>query len=199
MESRALISPEILAWIVIPLLIILVRICDVSLGTLRIIYIGRGDKLIAPLLGFLEVLIWLFAIRQIMQNLTNILYYLAYAGGFGAGTFLGMYIEQKLAFGRLAIRIITNKDASALIGFLRSSGYGVTSVDAHGASGPVHVIYTIINRRDIQEVTEIMKRFNPKSFYVIEDIRFASEGIFRAKNLYKRGYLNFLRGPRQGK
>ena len=187
-------------WVIIPLLIVLARIGDVSLGTMRIISIGRGYKFIAPLLGFFEILIWLLAIRQIMQNLTNIFYYVFYSGGFAAGTFVGMYIEGKLAIGILSIRIITRKDASELINFLRSVNYGVTSVVAQGATGQVNVIYIIVKRSDVQNVIEIINRFNPNAFYLIEDVRLASEGIFPVNKLpSKKVYLNLLRLRRKGK
>jgi len=200
MDNFSYFSPEMVKWIIIPLLIVLARIVDVSLGTMRIISIGRGYKLIAPLLGFFEILIWLLAIRQIMQNLTNIFYYLFYSGGFAAGTFIGMYIEEKLAIGILSIRIITRKDASKLINFLRSVNYGVTSVVAQGATGQVNVIYIIVKRSDVKNVIEIINRFNPNAFYLIEDVRLASEGIFPAyKSPLNKGYFNLLRLRRKGK
>ena len=194
MDLSSFFGPEIFKWVVIPLLIVLARISDVSLGTIRIISIGRGYRFLAPLLGFFEVLIWLLAIRQIMQNLTNIFYYVVYAGGFAAGTFIGMYIAEKLAIGILSIRIITRKDASKLIDFLRSANYGVTSLDAQGGTGLVHVIYTIVKRSEANKVLEIVNRFNPKAFSLIEDVRFARNGVFPAnKSPHKREYLNFLR------
>jgi len=200
MENPTFLAPEVFKWVAIPLLIVLARIFDVSLGTIRIISIGRGYKLVAPLLGFFEVLIWLLAIRQIMQNLTNVFYYVVYAGGFAAGTFVGMYIEEKLAIGILSIRIITRKDASELIDFLRSANYGVTSVDARGGSGPVNVIYTILRRSDIQNVIEMINRFNPKAFYLIEDIRSVREGVFPQKgSSYQSRYLKLLKLRKKGK
>lgn len=200
MDTFSYCSLEMVKWIIIPLLIVLARIVDVSLGTMRIISIGRGYKFIAPLLGFFEILIWLIAIRQIMQNLTNIFYYLFYSGGFAAGTFVGMYIEEKLAIGILSIRIITRKDASKLIDFLRSANYGVTSVIAQGATGQVNVIYIIVKRSDVQNVIEIINRYNPNAFYLIEDIRFAKEGIFPAyKSPLNKDYFNLLRLRRKGK
>lgn len=200
MNNFSYFSPEMVKWVFIPLLIVFARIADVSLGTMRIISIGKGYKSIAPLLGFFEILIWLLAIRQIMQNLTNIFYYLFYSGGFAVGTFIGMYIEEKLAIGILSIRIITRKDASELINFLRSANYGVTSVVAQGSTGQVNVIYIIVKRSDVQNVIEIINRFNPNAFYLIEDIRFAREGIFPAyKSHLNKGYFNLLRLRRKGK
>ncbi len=200
MDNPSFLSPEVLKWVIIPILIVIARIGDVSLGTMRIISIGRGFKFIAPVLGFFEVLIWLLAITQIMQNLTNIFYYVVYSGGFAAGTFVGMYMEEKLAIGILSIRIITKKDASELINFLRSADYGVTTVDAQGATGPVHVIYTIVKRSDVESIVQMINKFNPKAFYLIEDIRFAREGIFpKGKLPYRKRYLDLLRLKRKGK
>jgi Uncharacterized protein conserved in bacteria len=113
---------EIFKLIVIPILIFLARICDVTLDTARIIYVSRGIKFLAPLIGFFEVLIWLLSITQIMNNLTNVVYYIAYAGGFAMGNYIGIYIEEKMAIGTVVIRIITQKNASELVEFLKGDG-----------------------------------------------------------------------------
>jgi uncharacterized protein YebE (UPF0316 family) len=200
MDSALFLTPGIQTWVVIPFLIALARICDVSLGTMRIICISRGYKWVAPLLGFFEILVWLLAMKQIMENLTNILYYLVYAGGFAVGTYVGMYIEEKLAIGIRSIRIITSRDASQLIGYLRSEDYGVTTVDAQGATGPVSVIFTVVNRGDIEKVVGIINRFNPNAFYTIEDITSVKEGVFPINHsLIRRDYLNLLRMRKKGK
>jgi len=109
----------------------------VTLDTLRIIYVSRGLKVLAASIGFIEVLIWLFAITQIFKNLTNPIYYVAYAGGFAMGNYVGIFIEEKMAVGTVVIRTITQKDASVLIKWLKTEGYGVTHIDAQGALGPV--------------------------------------------------------------
>ena len=186
----AIFDSEIFTFILLPALIFLARICDVTIGTMRIIFVSKGAKVIAPLLGFFEVLIWLIAIGKVMQNLDNWLCYVAYAGGFGAGNFVGIHIEEKLAMGTFVLRVITRKDATELINNLRSEGHGATSVPAEGNSGGVNVIYSVIKRSDIDEVIAIIKRFNPKAFYSIEDVRFVSEGIFRRKKA--PGFHNFL-------
>jgi uncharacterized protein YebE (UPF0316 family) len=191
---------QLVVWVVIPALIFCARIFDCSIGTMRIIFIGRGHRLLAPLLGFFEVLIWLMAIRQIMMNLANPFYYIAYAGGFATGTFVGMYIEERLAMGTILIRIVTSREASALIEHLKSEDYGITSVDAQGARGAVNLIYTIIKRSDLDHVIEIINRYNPRSFYTIEDVRFAREGIFRESGTpWMKSYLAHLNFWRKSK
>ena len=183
-----------------PLLIFTARVCDVTIGTVRIIFVSRGMKFLAPIFGFFEILIWLVAISKVMQNFTNYGYYIAYAGGFATGNYVGIIVEEKLAMGICVIRIITRKDASKLIEFLRASGYGITSIDAQGSSGPVKIIYTIIRRQDIHDIHEIIQKFNPKAFYSIEDVRFVSAGIFPvAKPWYRKNYLRSFRLHRKGK
>jgi len=172
------IESEIFKLIILPLLIFMARILDVTLGTVRIVFVYRGLKYLAPLVGFFEVLIWLLAIGQIMQNLTNVVCYIAYAAGFAMGNFVGIYVEKKLALGVSLIRVVTNKDASKLITFLSSKGFGITSIDAHGVKGRVHVIYLVIKRTDLLNVVNIIKKFNPKAFYTVEDVRLVSKGIF---------------------
>jgi uncharacterized protein YebE (UPF0316 family) len=185
---------------IMPLLIFLARICDVSIGTMRIIFVSKGKKNIAPILGFFEVLIWIIAISKIMQNLDNYVNYIAYAAGFATGNLVGMIIEEKLAVGIQMIRIFTHQNGLDLVRNLNESGYGATSVEAHGAKEKVHLIYTIVQRNELKNVLEIIDRFNPKAFYTIEDVKAANEGIFpprKQNTLFP--FSNILREWRKGK
>jgi len=174
-------------WVVLPLLIFLARVIDVTLGTLRIIFVSRGRKYLAPLLGFVEVFIWVAVIAQITRGAHNIVAYLAYAAGFAAGNFIGMYIEDKLAIGTLVIRIIVQDHADDLIAHLRAAGYGVTSVDAKGANRAVKLIYTIVRRRDLVEVMNITRRDHPSAFVSIEEARSTEKGIFPVQPSHASG------------
>jgi uncharacterized protein YebE (UPF0316 family) len=182
---------ETFTFIIVPVLIFFARVCDVTMGTIRIIFVSRGHKFLAPLVGFFEILIWLIAIGKIFQNLNNITCYVAYAGGFAAGNLVGIWLEEKLAMGTLIMRVITRKDGMELIKSLRSAGYGATSIAAEGSSGTVSVIYSVIKRSDLNDVVGIVKEFNPKAFYSLEDVRFVSEGVFP---LGKSGYRNSIFG-----
>ena len=120
---------DIYTYLVLLVIIFLARICDVTLRTIRMILVSKGQKKLVPYLGFVEVLIWILAISQIMQNLNNPLSYFAYAGGFAVVTYVGMMIEEKLALGNILVRIITQKDATDLIGSLKHEGYGTTFLE----------------------------------------------------------------------
>ena len=166
--------------LLIPLAIMLARICDVTIGTLRIIFVSRGMKVLAPILGFFEVLIWLVAIGQIMQNLSSWVNYFAYACGFALGNYIGMLVEERLAMGTLSVRIITQTEAHELIAALRENNIGTTSIDGRGMHGKVSLIFTIIKRQHLPLIQNLVKTHNPKAFVSISDIRSVQEGFFPA-------------------
>ena len=183
MES---LNSDLVTYVLLPLFIFLARIFDVSLGTLRIIFVTKGMRSVAPLVGFFEVLIWLLAISRIMQDLDNWLCYIAYAAGFASGNFVGMYLEERLAIGHEMIRVITRKDATNLVQELRGKGYGVTSVKAEGIEGEVAVIYIIARRSMIKEVLDEINRFNPRALYTVESIKYVNKEIFHRSELERQ-------------
>lgn len=172
---------SLFTYIILPFLIFLSRIMDVSIGTIRIVMVSKGQKLWAPFLGFFEVFIWLIAISKIFENLDNWVCYFAYAGGFAVGNYFGLLIEEKMALGIVKIQIITRKSAADLISNLRKAGYGITHHDANGSNEKVSIIYSIIKRTEIQKVENIVKTTNPKAFYSIEDVKSVSHGVFPVK------------------
>jgi len=186
-------------FLVLPILIFFSRIFDVTIGTLRIIYVSRGMRYVAPLLGFFEVLIWLLAITQIMQHLTSPIHYLAYAAGFASGNYVGMLVEEKLSVGTSLIRIITRKDTKKLIHCLTTAGYRTTKHEAHGQHGPVNIIFTIVPRKESKKVLDTIKDCNPTSFYTIEDIKYANDPYTPLEQNTKKSFLDPLRRLRKSK
>jgi uncharacterized protein YebE (UPF0316 family) len=165
-------------WVILPLIIFLARLTDVTLGTVRIIFISRGKKYLAPLLGFLEVFIWITVVSQIVRSAQTIVAYLAYAAGFAVGNYVGMMVEEKLAIGTLVVRVILPKDGVLLVDRLRKEGYGATYVDGQGASGPVMLIYTVVMRKELPRVVDLIQAVYPKAFFTVEELRTAQQGIF---------------------
>ena len=195
-----LISPEIFAYVILPIMIFCARICDVTMGTIRVIFISKGIRYLAPVIGFFEVIIWLLAIGQVMNNLTNAVSYIAYGAGFATGPYIGMYIEEKISLGLTSVRIITKEDPMELMQYLRSHNYGVTSIDGEGATGRVKMVFTIIRRQDLAHVVSIIKEFHPNAFYSVEEVKSVAEGVFPDKP--SRGvfsWIDSLRFYRKGK
>ena len=166
------------SWVILPLLIFVARLGDVTMATLRHIFISKGFKKIVPILGFFEVLIWLIAMRQVFSHLDNIACFIAWALGFSAGTYLGMLIDEKLAIGTQIIRVITSENITELILALKTKNQGITIVDGQGAIGPVKLIFTIVKRADKFEIIELIHQHAPKAFYTIEDVKSSEFGVF---------------------
>jgi uncharacterized protein YebE (UPF0316 family) len=157
-----------------PLLIFLARICDVSVGTMRIVAVTRGRKIMAAFLGFFEVTIWLLAASQIFANMANIrenlLNVAAYGMGFSMGTLAGMAIEEKLAIGHLMVRIVTQEAGASVAAFLRQQGFVITEVEASGALGPHELCFALISRRDLTRLLDLLRQHNPRAVVTVENV-----------------------------
>ena len=167
-----------LSALALPLLIFAAEVCVVTLGTLRIIFVARGRKFLAPTLGFFEVLSWLFAVSQIMQNLSDWMCFFAFALGFTLGNYFGILIEKMLALGTVIVRIITHRDAALLIEQLRAANFGVTEIDGQGAKGKVAIVMTVVKRKQLPAVVALIETHHPNAFYAVDDLQSAYEGIF---------------------
>lgn len=177
--SNLTLDPWLFTWVILPILIFFARILDQTIGSMRLIFLAKGMKYIAPLLGFFEVIIWLLAMGQIMQHLDNWLSYIAYGAGFATGNFIGMLLEEKISLGTVIIRVILSRQSPELIAALKVQNYGLTLVDAEGSKGSVKMVFSIIRRKELQNFINTIHLFNPNAFYTVEDVKSASEGIFR--------------------
>jgi uncharacterized protein YebE (UPF0316 family) len=157
--------------VLLPALIVILRISDVTVGTLRIMYVSRGLKGLSAILGFFEVLLWLFAIGQILNNLTNPITYIAFAGGFAAGNYIGILVEERLSLGYQMFRIFLKSDATRLISNMREARFGATLVNAEGMYGPVQVLLTIVPRRQASKLLRLVNDFDKDAFYTVEEIK----------------------------
>lgn len=171
-------SSGLFTWVVLPLLIVIARMVDVTLGTLRIIFVSRGDRVIAPILGFFEVLVWVVAISQIMQNLNNPLTYFAYAFGFAIGNYLGIQAEDKLAIGHLVVRLFVTKGGEDIMQKIINAGFGITSIKGKGATNEVTILYSVIKRKNLESFLAIINESDQKIFYSVESAREAHLGIY---------------------
>jgi len=169
---------QIYQYVLLPLIIFFARICDVSLGTLRIVFISKGKKNIAPILGFFEVLIWVVIISEVLKNVGSMVGYVAYAGGYAAGNYIGMLIEERIALGTQLIKVFSSKDVMSLQKSLNEAGFGTTVVDGDGSAGKVKILYTVVGRKTAEQAKKILVEFDPLIFYVIEDVRLVKSGIF---------------------
>lgn len=166
------VSPDIFHYIIMPLLIFMARVMDVSLSTMRIMMVMAGKRNIAPLLGFFEAFIWLLAIGQIIQNIDNLASYIAYAGGFATGTYVGMRIEERIAMGNVILRVITREPAFEFLDKMREAGIRYTSIVGKGSKGgEVDIIFMVVKRGELKKRISQVKEFYPNAFYSVESVR----------------------------
>lgn len=149
-------------------IIALLRIFDVSLGTLRSIFVIQSRKYVAALTGFFEVLIWIFAMRYIVQHMDHEINLIGYAAGFALGTFLGVTMDQKLGFSSIQISIISKSKGQLIADELRNSGFGVTILPGAGVTGDILIVFTVINRNSYDKLLEIVNRIDPGVFINVQ-------------------------------
>ncbi len=162
----------------LPFIIFFGRIVDVSLGTLRIIFVSKGEKYKAPIIGFFEVLIWIVVISELLSKTHSMVSYVFYAAGYASGNFVGILIEQKIAFGIILCRIYTRKNGMELVSILSKNKYGATFFQGSGSVEKVEIVETVIERKNLKNIENILIGFDPEVFYVVEDVRVRQRGIF---------------------
>jgi uncharacterized protein YebE (UPF0316 family) len=162
----------------LPVVIFLGRICDVTLGTLRIIFVSKGERYKAPIVGFFEVFIWVIVISQIFSHASSLIHYISYAGGYAAGNYAGILVENKIALGYVLFRVYAKNNSHNLTKELGNSGFGSTVVRGEGAISEVDIIETVVSRKSYEQVVDIIKKFDPRAFYLVEDIRAKQKGVF---------------------
>lgn len=190
--------PEnLFSYFILPLLIFLARIMDVSINTIRIIYVLGGRRVTATMLGFFESFIWLMAIRQIFEHLDNWVCYIAYPGGFAMGILVGMMIEERIAYGKVIVRIITRKDVTNFISFLEAQQFRYTRVNTVGAEGPESLVFTVLEREKLEMLLKTMKEILPTAFYTVEKVNRAAESGTVVQESTRWSIASWLKGGRR--
>lgn len=160
------------------LFIFCARICDVSLATMRMLMVVRGQRIYAAGIGFFEVIIYIVALNKIFSNLNNPFNIIVYAAGFATGNFVGSLIEEKLAVGTLTVQVITMKAPLELTEILRERGFGVTVIEGQGREGKHYILQIILQRKCICILRDIIDAWDPDAFWTVFDARYTKGGIF---------------------
>jgi uncharacterized protein YebE (UPF0316 family) len=166
------------------LFIFCARVCDVSLGTVRMLMTMRGQRVQAAIIGFFEVLIFITALGQVMLHLDNWANLVAYALGFATGTLTGALLEEKLALGFLTVQVVlAHGEAGQLVDELRQKGFGVTVVDGEGRDGPRQILFVSVRRRHVGALLKLLREHEPEAFVTTFEPRRVLGGVFA----YRKG------------
>lgn len=167
------------AWLSAGLIFIL-RVSDMTLDTLRVLFVMRGKKKIAWILGFFQSAIFVLAIGKVLTQVNNPLNILGYAAGFATGNVVGMMIEERIAIGHININIISPHRGSAIVTHLRQSGYAVTEVSGRGKDGMVSLINCSVLRKQVDAVRQLVNEIDLDAFITAEDVRPLRHGYWHA-------------------
>jgi len=163
------------------LLIFSARIFDVTLATLRVLLLVRGKRVVAGTLGFFEVIIYILALKFVVDRLGDPLSLVSYGLGFATGNVVGSLVEEKIAFGLLTVQVISVSCSEQLTRDLRLAGFGVTTWEAQGREGCHHVLHVILPRKQMGRLTDIINQWDPGSFVTVFDARSVKGGVFSRK------------------
>ena len=164
----------------LPILIFFIRVTDMSLDTMRVLFVVRGRRAQAWIVGFLQSALWVIAVASVLSHLDNLLNVLAYAAGFATGNVVGMRIEERLAIGHSHLRVISPQRGEAVAAAVRAAGYAVTELYGRGKDGTVSILTTSVRRRDIDPVRSEVLQADPDAFMTLSDVRPLHRGFWRA-------------------
>jgi uncharacterized protein YebE (UPF0316 family) len=151
------------------LLIFLARVFDVTMGTMRTISTVQGRTKVAFALGLLEVTTWLVVISTVINDIAaKPVLGIFYALGFATGNVIGIMVEQRLALGRAAVRVISASHGPQIAECVRQLGLPVTLFPGEGPAGPVNLLFIVCDRRQVNRVIEVLKRVEPDAFYTVD-------------------------------
>lgn len=163
--------------LILSLAILLARVADVSLGTFRMIMVFRGHRILAAVIGFFEVIIWLLAAAQVINNLDRWYLAVAYAAGFALGNYVGIWLEARFALGCEMIRCISLDPDSPVAERLRAAGFDAISFDGdRGQHQPVEIIFVIARRKRVPQLLQIIRETDPNAIYSISDVKNVYDG-----------------------
>lgn len=171
---------DLIPAVYLPIFIFLIRVTDMSLDTLRVLFVVRGRRAPAWAVGFFQSALWVIAVASVLSHLDNLLNVVAYAAGFATGNVVGMRIEERLAIGHSHLRVISSQRGEAVADAVRNAGYAVTELAGRGMDGTVSILTTSVRRRDIEPVRLKVLHADPDAFVTLSDVRPLHRGFWRA-------------------
>lgn len=160
-------------------LIFFLRVLNSGIGTVRLVMLARGRRALTVFLGFFEALTFAVTVAGVVTDMSNIMNILAYCFGFATGAYLGMTLEARFITSYMVVNVVSALQGHEIAVALRESGYGVTETVGEGLNGKVTMLRSIVNRRDVPRVVEVITKLHPEAFVSIEEARAVQRGWLR--------------------
>lgn len=180
---------DMISFVLLPALIFIARVADVTVATVKLMFVVNNARKAAAILGFFEALITIMALSRIMQDASNILAFVMYAAGFATGTYVGMWIEEKLAYGSVLVRIISKHTPHELLNYLVENRYRYSMVDANDSSGNTQVLFTVCKRSRLPAFLATLENIAPQALYTIEGVKQVSQDYLPEKEKSEKFHL----------
>lgn len=172
---------DFISYILLPALIFLARVADVTVATVKLMFVVNNARKKAAFLGFFEALITIMALSRIMQDASNVLAFIMYAAGFATGTYVGMWIEEKMAYGNVLVRILSKNISHELLSYLAENQYRYSMMDANDQSGNTQVLFTVCKRGHLKTFLATLENIAPQALYTIEGVKMVSQAFLPEK------------------
>ncbi len=152
------------------------RILDVSIGSVRTVYLIKQKNFIACILAFIELVIWFYVARETltMDNISFVIV-MSYALGYAIGTYIGGIINKYFIDGNLMILIFTKKDTIKIRNILKKSGYGISSITM---SDDNNLLLVEIRKKELKRLRELIKKIDKKAFVIVNETLEVQNGYF---------------------
>lgn len=163
------------------IIIFVAKTFEVSISTIRLVFINKGERVKGAILGFFEVMIWILVVSSVLHNITDDPFKIfAYAAGFSLGNYLGVAIESKIAVGLASIQIVVNeKDGDILAGILRNNEFGVTIIDGKGIDSKKDLLFIQLKRKRIPAAIKLIKETDPTAYISVNDVKTIVGGFIK--------------------
>lgn len=164
------------------IIIFCAKIIEVSISTVRLVLINKGERVKGALLAFIEIMIWLIVVSSVLNNITqDPIKVFIYAIAFSMGNFIGVTLESKIAVGLSSIQVVVNvENGEVLADSLREKGFGVTIIDGRGKNDSrKNLLFIQLKRKKIPEAVKLIKQTNPDAYITVNDIKSMMGGYLK--------------------
>lgn len=161
--------------------IFFVRVLDVALGTVRMLFTVKGKRFVASTIGFIEMLIWFLIVKEALNtDLTSIWIAVSYAGGYALGTLLGSYLSERLISGMVTVQAILSSANDEVVTMIRKAGYAVSVLDVKGQDDkPKYLLLIEVNKKRQNTIRKLIKELDARAFVIINDSKTVYNGYFQ--------------------
>jgi uncharacterized protein YebE (UPF0316 family) len=163
------------------IIIFFAKIVEVSISTVRIMFVAKGERAKAAIIAFFEILIWIVIVSSVLSNLSeDPVKAVVYAAAFAIGNYLGVFIEGKLALGLSSIQVITKEGTGSEVAkLLRDNNFGVTIIKGEGKETAREILLVHLKRKRIKEAMDLVNSQLENAVIIVNEVKALRGGYIK--------------------